>query len=231
MRCGLTIRSTGPIAAGRHLGYKSLAQMPAHRNGPVTSNVRRQNLRRCTVLSPYCQVQGIAVQRRALMAEPTVTSNLRVALISAAVTATVAILTGYFTLQVAARTGSASRSVACMTVLGARASLIRQKGEALMVAVVKSSRAIHQLPTAPDPQIGVDLDVAAAALVAYSDQPLQDASGAVSRAFANLEQAIRSNDSNLVRTQQIALKEIGLKWFPVYREQLVQLERSAEACL
>ena len=42
-QCWLTIRSTGPIAAGRHLGYKSLAQMPACRNGPVTSNVRRQN--------------------------------------------------------------------------------------------------------------------------------------------------------------------------------------------
>ena len=38
--CRLTIRSTGPIAACRHLGYKSLAQMPAHRNGPVNSNVR-----------------------------------------------------------------------------------------------------------------------------------------------------------------------------------------------
>ena len=42
MRRGLTIRSTGPIAAGRHLGYKSLAQMPARRNGPVSSNVRPQ---------------------------------------------------------------------------------------------------------------------------------------------------------------------------------------------
>ena len=41
VRCGLTIRSTGPIAAGRHLGYKSLAQMPSRRNGPVSSNVRR----------------------------------------------------------------------------------------------------------------------------------------------------------------------------------------------
>ena len=40
---GLTIRSTGPIAAGRHLGYKSLAQMPTHRNGPVSSNVRPHN--------------------------------------------------------------------------------------------------------------------------------------------------------------------------------------------
>ena len=38
----LTHRSTGPIAAGRHLGYKSLAQMPARRNGPVSSNVRRR---------------------------------------------------------------------------------------------------------------------------------------------------------------------------------------------
>ena len=37
---GLTTRSTGPIAAGRHLGYKSLAQMPTRRNGPVSSNVR-----------------------------------------------------------------------------------------------------------------------------------------------------------------------------------------------
>ena len=42
-RCGLTIRSTGPIAAGRHLGYKSLAQIPARLNRPVSSNVRRQN--------------------------------------------------------------------------------------------------------------------------------------------------------------------------------------------
>ena len=39
---GLTTRSTGPIAAGRHLGYKSLAQMPTRRNGPVSSNVRPQ---------------------------------------------------------------------------------------------------------------------------------------------------------------------------------------------
>ena len=39
-RRGLTIRSTGPIAAGRHLGYKSLAQIPAGRNRPVSSNVR-----------------------------------------------------------------------------------------------------------------------------------------------------------------------------------------------
>ena len=38
--CWLTHRSTGPIAAGRHLGYKSLAQIPARRNGPVSSNVR-----------------------------------------------------------------------------------------------------------------------------------------------------------------------------------------------
>ena len=45
MRCRLTIRSTGPIAAGRHLGYKSLAQMPAHRNRPVTSNVSRQPIK------------------------------------------------------------------------------------------------------------------------------------------------------------------------------------------
>ena len=43
-RCGLTNRSTGPIAACRHLGYKSLAQMPARRNGPVSSNVRRHQL-------------------------------------------------------------------------------------------------------------------------------------------------------------------------------------------
>ena len=38
----LTLRSTGPIAACRHLGYKSLAQIPAHRNGPVNLNVRRR---------------------------------------------------------------------------------------------------------------------------------------------------------------------------------------------
>ena len=39
-RCGLTRRSTGPIAAGRHLGYKSLAQIPARRNRPVSLYVR-----------------------------------------------------------------------------------------------------------------------------------------------------------------------------------------------
>ena len=39
----LRIRSTGPIAAGRHLGYKSLAQIPARLNKPVSSNVSRQN--------------------------------------------------------------------------------------------------------------------------------------------------------------------------------------------
>ena len=37
---GLTWRSTGPIAAGRHLGYKSLAQIPAGRNRPVSLYVR-----------------------------------------------------------------------------------------------------------------------------------------------------------------------------------------------
>ena len=42
-RWGLTTRSTGPIAAGRHLGYKSLAQMPTRRNGPVSSNVSHQS--------------------------------------------------------------------------------------------------------------------------------------------------------------------------------------------
>ena len=40
----LTYRSTGPIAAFRHLGYKSLAQMPAHRNGPVSSNVSHHQI-------------------------------------------------------------------------------------------------------------------------------------------------------------------------------------------
>ena len=38
----LTGRSTGPIAAGRHLGYKSLAQIPTCRNGPVSFYVRHQ---------------------------------------------------------------------------------------------------------------------------------------------------------------------------------------------
>ena len=45
----LTIRSTGPIAAGRHLGYKSLAQMPTHRNGPVSSNVRPHSSYACSL--------------------------------------------------------------------------------------------------------------------------------------------------------------------------------------
>ena len=40
---GLTWRSTGPIAAGRHLGYKSLAQIPACRNRPVSLYVRPHN--------------------------------------------------------------------------------------------------------------------------------------------------------------------------------------------
>ncbi len=41
-RSCLTSHSTGPIAARRHLGYKSLAQMPPRHNGPVSSNVRRR---------------------------------------------------------------------------------------------------------------------------------------------------------------------------------------------
>ena len=44
MQCGLTGRSTGPIAAGRHLGYKSLAQIPARRNRPVSFNVRHHRI-------------------------------------------------------------------------------------------------------------------------------------------------------------------------------------------
>ena len=36
----ITSRSTGPIAAGRHLGYKSLAQIPARLNRPVSLYVR-----------------------------------------------------------------------------------------------------------------------------------------------------------------------------------------------
>ena len=44
-QCWLTCRSTGPIAAGRHLGYKSLAQIPAHRNRPVSFVVIRLQFR------------------------------------------------------------------------------------------------------------------------------------------------------------------------------------------
>ena len=44
-QCWLTCRSTGPIAAGRHLGYKSLAQIPAHRNRPVSFDVIRLQFR------------------------------------------------------------------------------------------------------------------------------------------------------------------------------------------
>ena len=42
-RSCLTSHSTGPIAACRHLGYKSLAQIPSRHNGPVSSNVRHLN--------------------------------------------------------------------------------------------------------------------------------------------------------------------------------------------
>ena len=45
MKCGLTRRSTGPIAAGRHLVYKSLAQIPARRNRPVSLYVIRLQFR------------------------------------------------------------------------------------------------------------------------------------------------------------------------------------------
>ena len=65
--CWLTIRSTGPIAACRHLGYKSLAQMPARRNGPVSSNVRRRILNTvdanvfctCTVLPSSTYLESV----------------------------------------------------------------------------------------------------------------------------------------------------------------------------
>ena len=45
--CCLTGRSTGPIAAGRHLGYKSLSQTPARRNRPVSLNVRHRAQQKC----------------------------------------------------------------------------------------------------------------------------------------------------------------------------------------
>ena len=165
------------------------------------------------------------------MSDTTGNSNLNVALVSAAVSASIALLTGYFTLQAATRTGSANRSVACMNVLGVRASLIRQRGEILMVAVAKSTRAIHKLPIMPDPQVGLDLDVAAAALVAYSDRDLQEATGLIAITYENLERSIVANDANAIQEKQQALKESGRKWFIVYREQLTQLERSAVACL
>ena len=47
----LTPRSTGPIAACRHLGYESLAQIPARRNGPVNSNVRPHPKTACNILA------------------------------------------------------------------------------------------------------------------------------------------------------------------------------------
>ena len=52
-QCWLTCRSTGPIAAGRHLGYKSLAQTPARRNRPVSFDVSHHKRRtvQCSALS------------------------------------------------------------------------------------------------------------------------------------------------------------------------------------
>ena len=64
-QCWLTLRSTGPIAAGRHLGYKSLAQMPTHRNGPVSSNVRprphtQPKIKARMQPSPSCAIPHVA---------------------------------------------------------------------------------------------------------------------------------------------------------------------------
>ena len=56
----LRIRSTGPIAAGRHLGYKSLAQIPACRNRPVSLYVRRQNMRQ-SLLRPLLAVLALSL--------------------------------------------------------------------------------------------------------------------------------------------------------------------------
>ena len=53
LQCWLTHRSTGPIAACRHLGYKSLAQMPTRRNGPVSSNVSHHRIPQLTQLSSF----------------------------------------------------------------------------------------------------------------------------------------------------------------------------------
>ena len=58
-RC-LTWRSTGPIAAGRHLGYKSLAQTPARRNRPFSLYVR----------SPSTRPADLDVQRKAQSPDP-----------------------------------------------------------------------------------------------------------------------------------------------------------------
>ena len=63
-QCRLTIRSTGPIAAGRHLGYKSLAQMPARRNRPVSSNVRPHILKAVSRRSPKIKSIGAALPVR-----------------------------------------------------------------------------------------------------------------------------------------------------------------------
>ena len=51
--CGLTRRLTGPIAAGRPLGYKSLAQTPARRNRPVSLYVRRHKYQRAQFADRY----------------------------------------------------------------------------------------------------------------------------------------------------------------------------------
>ena len=62
-RCGLTIRSTGPIAAGQHLGYKSLAQLPARLNRPVSSNVRFHRHCKCCTPKETTTRQNVALPR------------------------------------------------------------------------------------------------------------------------------------------------------------------------
>ena len=61
---GLTIRSTGPIAACRHLPrHFILGQMPPHHNVPVSSNVRRRDPRQWSLvprINPF-QLEGAAM--------------------------------------------------------------------------------------------------------------------------------------------------------------------------
>ena len=60
-QCWLTNRSTGPIAACRHLGYKSQAQIPARHNWPVSSNVRPHILKSVPCHRPRIQNNGNAL--------------------------------------------------------------------------------------------------------------------------------------------------------------------------
>ena len=67
-KSGLTIRSTGRYTACRHLGYKSLAQIPATCSAPVSSNVSHQPKYVRAIRGTSQRIRGVRCHLREVLA-------------------------------------------------------------------------------------------------------------------------------------------------------------------